>query len=164
MRHACLSFQAVQPYIKNPEFNAELIMSKSAAAAGLCAWVINIVKFYDVYVVVEPKRRALNAANAELQSARDKLAFLTDQIHVSLSKVVIYFYYFSARIVLLLGKGLAFLLPRISIPCSRRKIPFESVEFVLSPLTKPIGRLTFGIQSEMVLALSSSGIRRTGPA
>ncbi|VVD05320.1 unnamed protein product [Leptidea sinapis] len=72
--------KAVQPYIKNPEFNAEFIMSKSAAAAGLCAWVINICKFYDVYVVVEPKRRALNAANAELQAARDKLSFLTDQI------------------------------------------------------------------------------------
>ncbi|XP_028032579.1 dynein beta chain, ciliary-like isoform X2 [Bombyx mandarina] len=72
--------KAVMPYIKNPEFNAEFIMSKSAAAAGLCAWVINIVKFYDVYVVVEPKRRALNQANAELQAARDKLAFLTDQI------------------------------------------------------------------------------------
>lgn len=61
-------------------------MSKSAAAAGLCAWVINIVKFYDVYVVVEPKRRALNAANAELQAARDKLAFLTDQIKVGFPK------------------------------------------------------------------------------
>ncbi|XP_060805137.1 dynein beta chain, ciliary [Amyelois transitella] len=73
--------KAVQPYIKNPEFNAEFIMSKSAAAAGLCAWVINICKFYDVYVVVEPKRRALNAANAELQAARDKLSFLTEQIH-----------------------------------------------------------------------------------
>ncbi|CAH2045643.1 unnamed protein product, partial [Iphiclides podalirius] len=72
--------KAVQPYIKNPEFNPEFIMSKSAAAAGLCAWVINIIKFYDVYVVVEPKRRALNAANAELQAARDKLAFLTDKI------------------------------------------------------------------------------------
>ncbi|KAL0819776.1 hypothetical protein ABMA28_007817 [Loxostege sticticalis] len=72
--------KAVQPYIKNPDFNAEFIMSKSAAAAGLCAWVINICKFYDVYVVVEPKRRALNAANAELQAARDKLAMLTDQI------------------------------------------------------------------------------------
>ncbi|KAF9414328.1 hypothetical protein HW555_007725, partial [Spodoptera exigua] len=72
--------KAVQPYIKNPEFNAAFIMSKSAAAAGLCSWVINIVKFYEVYVVVEPKRRALNAANAELQAARDKLAFLTDQI------------------------------------------------------------------------------------
>lgn len=76
--------QAVQPYIKNPEFNAEFIMSKSAAAAGLCAWVINICRFYEIYVVVEPKRRALNAANAELQAARDKLAFLTEQIKVKL--------------------------------------------------------------------------------
>ncbi|CAB3248907.1 unnamed protein product [Arctia plantaginis] len=72
--------KAVQPYIKNPEFNPDFIRSKSAAAAGLCAWVINIVKFYDVYVVVEPKRRALLAANAELQAARDKLSYLTDQI------------------------------------------------------------------------------------
>lgn len=62
-------------------------MSKSAAAAGLCAWVINICKFYDVYVVVEPKRRALNAANAELQAARDKLAYLTDQIKVMFKKI-----------------------------------------------------------------------------
>lgn len=77
--------QAVLPYIKNPDFNPTFIMSKSAAAAGLCSWVINIVKFYDVYVVVEPKRRALNAANAELAGAREKLAFLTDQISVSIS-------------------------------------------------------------------------------
>lgn len=77
--------QAVLPYIKNPDFNPTFIMSKSAAAAGLCSWVINIVKFYDVYVVVEPKRRALNAANAELAAAREKLAFLTDQISVSIS-------------------------------------------------------------------------------
>lgn len=61
----------------------EFIMAKSAAAAGLCSWAVNIVKFYDVYVVVEPKRRALNAANAELQAARDKLDFLTSQIKVN---------------------------------------------------------------------------------
>ncbi|XP_041969099.1 dynein beta chain, ciliary-like [Aricia agestis] len=72
--------KAVEPYISNPEFNPGFIMSKSAAAAGLCAWVINIVKFHEVYVVVEPKRRALDAANAELKAARDKLAALTDQI------------------------------------------------------------------------------------
>lgn len=80
--------QAVQPYIKDPEFNADFIRSKSAAAAGLCAWVTNIMKFYDVYVVVEPKRRALNAANDELQAARDKLAYLTDQIHVNINYLI----------------------------------------------------------------------------
>ncbi|KAI8425207.1 hypothetical protein MSG28_007028, partial [Choristoneura fumiferana] len=72
--------KAVMPYIKNPEFDPTIIASKSGAAAGLCSWVINICKFYDVFVVVEPKRKALAAANAELQAARDKLSFLTDQI------------------------------------------------------------------------------------
>ena len=58
--------KAIQPYLKNPEFEPEFVKSKSAAAAGLCAWVINIIKFYEVYCDVEPKRRALEAANAEL--------------------------------------------------------------------------------------------------
>lgn len=58
----------------------EKVFSKSCAAAGLCDWVINIIKFYDVYVVVEPKRRALIQANAELSAAQDRLRFLNNQI------------------------------------------------------------------------------------
>lgn len=30
--------------------------NKSSAARGLCDWVINIVKYYDVIQIVEPKR------------------------------------------------------------------------------------------------------------
>ena len=56
--------KAIQPYLKNPEFEPDFVKSKSAAAAGLCAWAINIIKFYEVYCDVEPKRRALEAANA----------------------------------------------------------------------------------------------------
>ena len=48
--------------------------SKSGAAAGLCSWVINVVGFYEVYCDVEPKRRALEEANAELKNAELKLA------------------------------------------------------------------------------------------
>jgi dynein heavy chain len=33
--------------------------NKSKAAAGLCSWAINIVRYYDVWVTVEPKRREL---------------------------------------------------------------------------------------------------------
>ena len=50
------------------------LRSKSGAAAGLCSWVINIVGFYEVYCDVEPKRRALEEANAELKAAETKLA------------------------------------------------------------------------------------------
>lgn len=76
--------KAIQPYLKNPEFEPEFVRSKSAAAAGLCAWVINIIKFYEVYCDVEPKRRALEAANAELCAAQDKLKIITEKVNVSL--------------------------------------------------------------------------------
>ncbi|XP_029444925.1 dynein heavy chain 11, axonemal [Rhinatrema bivittatum] len=60
-------------YLKDPEFNPDLVRTKSLAAAGLCSWVINIVKFYEVYCDVEPKRRALVQANSELATATEKL-------------------------------------------------------------------------------------------
>nr|CAD7441487.1 unnamed protein product [Timema bartmani] len=74
--------KAIQPYLKDPEFEPEFIRSKSGAAAGiypfglvggyrLCAWVINIVKFYEVYCDVEPKRKALAQANADLATATE---------------------------------------------------------------------------------------------
>ncbi|XP_075759566.1 dynein axonemal heavy chain 9 isoform X2 [Pelodiscus sinensis] len=66
--------KALRPYLQDPEFNPEFVTSKSCAAAGLCSWVINIVRFYEVYCDVEPKRQALNKANAELAAAQEKLA------------------------------------------------------------------------------------------
>ncbi|CAH0405196.1 unnamed protein product [Chilo suppressalis] len=65
--------KAIQPYLKDAEFEPEFVRSKSAAAAGLCAWVINIIKFFEVFCDVEPKRKALQAANAELAAAVEKL-------------------------------------------------------------------------------------------
>nr|XP_061808009.1 dynein axonemal heavy chain 9-like isoform X2 [Nerophis lumbriciformis] len=76
---ACL--KAIQPYLQDPEFQPELVASKSSAAAGLCSWVLNIVKFYRVYCEVEPKRQALNKANAELASAQGKLATIKNKIN-----------------------------------------------------------------------------------
>ncbi|PIK38255.1 putative dynein beta chain, ciliary [Apostichopus japonicus] len=72
--------KAVRPYLADPEFDPELISSKSNAAAGLCAWAINIVKFYEVYCDVEPKRLALNKANEDLKTAQDKLATIKAKI------------------------------------------------------------------------------------
>lgn len=37
-----------QQYLKNPEFHPDLVQTKSTAAAGLCAWTINIVRYYEV--------------------------------------------------------------------------------------------------------------------
>lgn len=49
---------------------------------GLCSWVVNIIGFYNVYCDVEPKRRALEAANADLAAAEDKLAKIKAKIKV----------------------------------------------------------------------------------
>lgn len=37
-----------EEYLSDPEFNPEFVRQKSSAAAGLCAWVINIIHFHEV--------------------------------------------------------------------------------------------------------------------
>uniref|UniRef100_A0AAV2JVC4 Uncharacterized protein n=1 Tax=Knipowitschia caucasica TaxID=637954 RepID=A0AAV2JVC4_KNICA len=80
IHEACL--KAIQPYLQDKEFQPDLVASKSQAAAGLCSWVLNIVKFYQVYCEVEPKRQALSKANLELASAQDKLCTIKNKIKV----------------------------------------------------------------------------------
>ncbi|XP_016337659.1 dynein heavy chain 11, axonemal [Sinocyclocheilus anshuiensis] len=62
-----------QEYLRNPEFHPDHVRTKSYAAAGLCAWAINIVRYYEVYCEVAPKRLALAQANTELETATAKL-------------------------------------------------------------------------------------------
>ena len=80
----------VKKYTNDVNFKSELILSKSVAAAGLCAWVINIIKFYEIYIVVEPKRVALNVANQELfgaQSTLNKLKAKLNSLEEQLGKL-----------------------------------------------------------------------------
>ena len=49
---------------------------------GLCAWTVNIVKFYEVFCDVEPKRKALATANADLAAAQEKLKKIKAKIKV----------------------------------------------------------------------------------
>ncbi|XP_054702774.1 dynein axonemal heavy chain 9 isoform X6 [Grus americana] len=72
--------KALQPYLQDPKFKPEFVTTKSYAAAGLCSWVVNIVRFHEVYCDVEPKRQALSKANAELATAQDKLASIKAKI------------------------------------------------------------------------------------
>nr|P39057.1 RecName: Full=Dynein beta chain, ciliary [Heliocidaris crassispina]BAA00827.1 dynein beta-heavy chain [Heliocidaris crassispina] len=72
--------KAIKEYLNDPEFEPEYIKGKSLAAGGLCSWVVNIVKFYNVYCDVEPKRIALQKANDELKAAQDKLALIKAKI------------------------------------------------------------------------------------
>ncbi|XP_005399408.1 PREDICTED: dynein heavy chain 9, axonemal isoform X2 [Chinchilla lanigera] len=72
--------KAIRPYLQDPEFNPEFVASKSYAAAGLCSWVINIVRFYEVFCDVEPKRQALSKATSDLTAAQEKLAAIKAKI------------------------------------------------------------------------------------
>ncbi|XP_058415682.1 dynein axonemal heavy chain 9 [Diceros bicornis minor] len=72
--------KAIRPYLQDPEFSPEFVATKSYAAAGLCSWVINIVKFYEVFCDVEPKRQALSKATSDLSVAQEKLAAIKAKI------------------------------------------------------------------------------------
>uniref|UniRef100_A0A672V8T9 Dynein axonemal heavy chain 17 n=1 Tax=Strigops habroptila TaxID=2489341 RepID=A0A672V8T9_STRHB len=72
--------KALQPYLQDPKFKPEFVTTKSSAAAGLCSWVLNIVRFHAVFCEVQPKRQALSKANAELAAAQDKLASIKAKI------------------------------------------------------------------------------------
>jgi hypothetical protein len=72
--------EACRSYLELPHFNKEVIYNKSRAAAGLCEWAINIVKYYDVVSEVEPKRQELAAANATLQEANTTLAAVQQKV------------------------------------------------------------------------------------
>ncbi|XP_064890576.1 dynein axonemal heavy chain 9 isoform X6 [Columba livia] len=72
--------KALQPYLQDPKFKPEFVTTKSSAAAGLCSWVVNIVRFHAVFCEVQPKRQALSRANTELAAAQDKLASIKAKI------------------------------------------------------------------------------------
>ena len=67
--------------MKDPQFDPEFVRTKSGAAAGLCSWVINVIKFYEVYCDVEPKRKALQEANDQLSDAQSRLTVIVDKVN-----------------------------------------------------------------------------------
>uniref|UniRef100_A0A8C5IYP6 Dynein axonemal heavy chain 17 n=1 Tax=Junco hyemalis TaxID=40217 RepID=A0A8C5IYP6_JUNHY len=72
--------KAFEPYRNDPSFNPEFIKSKSTAAAGLCSWCLNMVRFYEVHCIVKPKRQAVADADAELAEAQARLSKIKSKI------------------------------------------------------------------------------------
>lgn len=66
------SLKAVEEYLRDPEYNPDAIRRVSFAAAGLCAWAINIVQYYRVYCEVEPKRLAAEEATEQLRQTEEQ--------------------------------------------------------------------------------------------
>ena len=63
-----------QRYIKLPEFEPENIKKKSLAAQSICMWCIALDKFVSVYKEIEPKQKALEISQKQLNKAKTELA------------------------------------------------------------------------------------------
>jgi len=80
----------IYDFLQDPEFNPDKIVQKSVAAAGLCAWIINIHRYHQVFLIVGPKQKALQDSQEELQEAQNRLEFLKAKIknlEVKLSEI-----------------------------------------------------------------------------
>ncbi len=78
----CVRKYTGPPTSPDPHFNYDYMKSKSVAAAGLCDWVVNICTYHDIYLDVEPKRKMLQDAQAELAAANAKLTTVRDKVAV----------------------------------------------------------------------------------
>jgi dynein heavy chain len=54
--------KALQDQLNDPNFNQNYMKSKSTAASYLCAWVVNIAKFNQIYLKVKPLQEAALSA------------------------------------------------------------------------------------------------------
>lgn len=63
----------LDPFITNELFDPQKMESKSLAAANLCNWVVNIVKFNRIYVKVKPLMDQLEQARASKAQAEASL-------------------------------------------------------------------------------------------
>jgi dynein heavy chain len=66
--------------LNNPQFNFETMSRKSSAAANLANWVINVVKYNDIFVVVEPLKRSAEASKAESEQKGEELRVVQERV------------------------------------------------------------------------------------
>lgn len=74
------NFTANAATLKDENFTPEIIKTKSSAAGNLCFWIINITKYYEVVVTVEPKKAAVKKAEETLAAANVKKAEVDAQV------------------------------------------------------------------------------------
>jgi dynein heavy chain len=88
------NFDAIRETLAMENFTPEVLNKASQAARGVCDWIINITKYYDVVVSVEPKKKAVREAEVQLEEAmgikkhyEDLVADLKAQLKVLIDKL-----------------------------------------------------------------------------
>ena len=72
----------VTPITEDPEFTFERMKAKSGAAAQLCNWVINILRFNNIYKRVKPLMDSLDVATKAKRKAEEDLGFVAEKLEV----------------------------------------------------------------------------------
>lgn len=62
-------------------------MKKSSAAANLANWVINVVKYHDIYVIVEPLKLEAEASQKEAQEKTEELKIVKEKVAAIVAEV-----------------------------------------------------------------------------
>lgn len=71
----------------NPQFTFEVMTRKSSAAANLANWVINVVKYNDIYVVVEPLKLEAESSKKEADQKAEELREVKEKVAEIVAKV-----------------------------------------------------------------------------
>jgi dynein heavy chain len=71
----------------NPIFTFEIMQKKSSAAANLANWVINVVRYNDIYVVVEPLKKEAEESKAQADQKAEELKVVQDRVAAIIEKV-----------------------------------------------------------------------------
>ena len=64
----------IGPYIEMEAFTPAQVQKASKACTAMCMWVRAMHKYHQVSVMVEPKKKLLAEATAELEETMQKLA------------------------------------------------------------------------------------------
>ena len=75
-----VNMKEIRPFLQLEHFDPEVIEKRNSAAAGLCSWTLNIVTYYDIVLLVEPKRIALREANEKLSEANEQLEVVRSKV------------------------------------------------------------------------------------
>jgi len=73
--------------LNHKDFTYEVMNRKSSAAANLANWVINVVKYNDIYVVVEPLKKAAESSKALADQKGEELKVVQDRVAEIVAKV-----------------------------------------------------------------------------
>ncbi|XP_069117336.1 dynein axonemal heavy chain 6-like isoform X3 [Argopecten irradians] len=68
------TFHKLKKYSKHPDFNPEAVGNVSGACRSICAWVLALEHYNDVYKMVKPKQKRVSEAKEALQMAQESLS------------------------------------------------------------------------------------------